>query len=164
MKAKTNQLTPAEQDWIDQQLRDVRTFVEKTLGKESAPLPSPEDLDEAFNAWRYSPSYDPSQANAIINCVGIAFGQHLVNSSPLRWVIASDDYGTELALYALPGKGDVLVYPQNLILKRYESGGGKFVVETLIKVRQDVKRHDAQILIANQLCRLYVFDVAQSQC
>jgi hypothetical protein len=138
MKAKTDQLTPAEHEWIVQQLRDVRTFVAKTLGKEPAELPSPEDLDQAFDAWRHSPSHDPAQANAIINCLGIAFGQHLVNSSPLRWVIASDDYGTELALHALPGKGDVVVYPQNLVAKRYESGGGKFIVETLIKIRQDV--------------------------
>jgi hypothetical protein len=138
MNAKIDQLTNAEQEWISQQLKDAMAFVASVLGKETNDLPSPEDLDRAFNTWLHSPSHDTSEANSVINFVGVAFGQHLANTSPLEWVIASDDYGTELALYAFPGQGDVLVYPQNFVAKRYESRVGTFIAESLIKIQQDV--------------------------
>jgi hypothetical protein len=138
MNAKIDQLTPAEMEWIGQQLKDAKAFVQRVLGKESEDLPSADDLDRAINTWMHSPNDDSSDANAVINCIGVAFGQHLANTSPLEWVIASDDYGTELALYAFPGQGDVLVYPQNFVAKRYEAAEGPFIVKSLHQIRQDV--------------------------
>jgi hypothetical protein len=38
----------------------------------------------------------------------------------LAWVIASGKNGSDLAVYGLPGKGDVLVYPANFVAKRWE--------------------------------------------
>ena len=102
MNAKIDLLTPAEKEWIVQQLKEGKAYVQQVLGKESEDLPSPEDLDQTFNTWMHSPTHDSSQANAVINFIGVAFGQHLANTSPLEWVIASDDYGTALALYAFP--------------------------------------------------------------
>src|SRR5205814_7191495 len=77
-------------------------------------------LDTAFAAWMAVNESDADVINAIINQVGIAFGQFLVDGLPLRWVIASDKQGSDLAIYGLPGKGDVLVYPANLVAKRWE--------------------------------------------
>ena len=140
MDTKIEQLTAGEHEWIEQQIAIAREFVQRTLDKETEGLPSTEDLDQAFNSWLHSLSHDPSDANSVINCVGIAFGQHLVDSTPLEWVIASDAYGTELALYGLPGQGDVLVYPQNFVAKRYESNVGIFIVESVNQIRSDVSR------------------------
>lgn len=140
MDTKIEQLTAGEHEWIEQQIAIAREFVQRTLNKETEGLPSTEDLDQAFNSWLHSLSHDPSDANSVINCVGIAFGQHLVDITPLEWVIASDEYGTELALYALPGQGDVLVYPQNFVAKRYESNVGIFIVESVNQIRSDVSR------------------------
>ena len=44
----------------------------------------------------------------------------LLLNFPLRWVIATDKQGSDLAVYGLPGKGDVLLYPANLVAKRWE--------------------------------------------
>lgn len=140
MDTKIEQLTAGEHEWIEQQIVIAHEFVQRTLNKETEELPSTEDLDQAFNSWLHSRTHDPSDANSVINCVGIAFGQHLVDSTPLEWVIASDAYGTELALYALPGEGDVLVYPQNFVAKRYESNVGIFIVESVNQIRSDVSR------------------------
>jgi len=138
MDAKIEQLTAGEHEWIEQQLAIAQEFVQRTLNKDTEELPSPEDLDQAFDSWLHSLSQDPSDANSVINCIGIAFGQHLVDSTPLEWVIASDAYGTELALYGLPGQGDVLVYPQNFVAKRYEANVGIFIVGSLNQIRSDV--------------------------
>ena len=138
MDAKIEQLTVGEHEWIAQQIAIAHEFVQRTLNKDTAELPSPEDLDQAFNSWLHSISHDEADANSVVNCVGVAFGQHLVDSTPLEWVIASDEYGTELALYGLPGQGDILVYPQNFVAKRYESDVGIFIVESVNQIRSDV--------------------------
>ncbi len=137
MDAKIEQLTDAEREWIRQQIEIAQGFVEVTLGVSGSELPEPEDLDRAFNAWL--PNHDPTEANAIVNCVGVALGQHVVDRTGLEWVIASDNYGTELAIYGLPGKGDVLVYPQNLVAKRYEKQSGPFVVDIINKLCADIE-------------------------
>jgi hypothetical protein len=138
MDAKIEQLTVGEHEWIAQQIAIAHEFVQRTLNKDIDELSSPEDLDQAFNSWLHSLSHDPSDANSVINCVGVAFGQHLVDSTPLEWVIASDTYGTELALYGLPGHGDILVYPQNFVAKRYEANVGIFIVESINQIRSDL--------------------------
>lgn len=143
MEQKIEELTAAENDWISQQIAAARNFVGEAIGEDSTDLPSPEDLDQAFNSWLNSVSHDPADANSVINCVGIAFGQHLVNTTPLQWVIATDDYGTELALYGLPGNGDVLVYPQNFVAKRYEAKVGTFIVESIKQIQTDVNKVEA---------------------
>ena len=138
MDTKIEQLTAGEHEWIAQQIGAAHEFVQRTLNKDTGELPSPEDLDQAFNSWLHSISHDGADANSVVNCVGVAFGQHLVDSTPLEWVIASDAYGTELALYALLGEGDVLVYPQNFVAKRYEANVGIFIVESVNQIRSDV--------------------------
>ena len=144
MKPKIDQLTSAEQDWILQQIGAAKEFAYKTTGADPMDLPSPEDLDQAFNSWLTSVSHDSADANSIVNCVGIAFGQHLVNTTPLQWVIATDDYGTELAVHGLPGTGDILVYPQNFVAKRYEAKVGTFIVESIKQIQTEVNRAEAR--------------------
>jgi|ERR1044072_2025270 hypothetical protein len=136
MDTKIEQLTTGEHEWIAQQIVIAHEFVQRTLNKQTEELPAPEDLDQAFNSWLHSP--ESSDPNLVINCVGVAFGQHLVDSTPLEWVIATDEYGTELALYGLPGQGDILVYPQNFVAKRYEANVGIFIVESVNQIRSDV--------------------------
>jgi len=65
MDAKIEQLTAGEQLWIVQQIALAHEFVQRTLNKNTDELPSPEDLDQAFNAW-LSTSHDPSAANSIV--------------------------------------------------------------------------------------------------
>jgi hypothetical protein len=55
----------------------------------------------------------------MVHVVGLAFGQRLVDDLGMRWVVASDEYGTEMAVHH--PLGDTLVYPANLVAKRWES-------------------------------------------
>lgn len=77
--------------------------------------------------------------NAIINYVGIAFGQRLVDGIGLKWVVATDQHGSELAVYGLPGRGDVLVYPANFVAKRWERKETNFLDDAYEKIARHVR-------------------------
>ena len=119
--ARIDPLSESEQDWIAAQLRQARGFVAQFAGVSGGDeLPSLEALDAAWSGWLNSGETDVQRINDAINAFGVAFGQWLVDAGTLRWVIATDEHGTDLAVHGLPGAGDVLVYPANFVAKRYE--------------------------------------------
>ena len=75
--------------------------------------------------------------NTLVNAVGIAMGQFVADATGLAWVIATDEHGSDLALYGQPG--DILVYPANAAAKRITRGERSFVAalvsELVIAVR-----------------------------
>ena len=83
-------------------------------------------------------SAETEAINAVINQVGIAFGQSLVDGLGLNWVIATDEYGTDMAVYGLPNQGDVLVYPANFVAKRWERRETNFLEDAYRRIAEDV--------------------------
>ena len=79
------------------------------------------------------------QINGTINIIGVQFGQFLVDAVGFRWVVASDKQGTDLAILALPGQGDVLVYPANFVAKRWERRETDFLARSFDAIREQVK-------------------------
>ncbi len=120
METKLDAPTAKEEAWIQTQLAGARRFVaEYSPDDADQPLTLPA-LDRAWAAWLATEEANTSRVNSAINVVGVAFGQILVEGTPLRWMIATDAQGSDLALYGFPGQGDVLVYPCNFVAKRYE--------------------------------------------
>src|SRR5215470_15645474 len=120
MKQKIEPLNASEEAWVRTQLENAATFVQ-TFSPADAQQPlTLAALDRAFAAWLASEPTEVPLINATINHVGIAFGQALVDGLELQWVIATDEYGTDLVVYGLPQRGDVLVYPANFVAKRWE--------------------------------------------
>lgn len=78
--------------------------------------------DEALRGWSATAEApaDRPDPNDLINRLGIGFGEHVRRQIGLTWVVASDEYGTELALHGQPG--DILLYPANLVAKRWVTG------------------------------------------
>jgi hypothetical protein len=111
-------LTDNERAFITQQLDAAKQFVadygsSRTMGLEA--------VEHAWASWLDRQAVDPGDPNPIINAVGVYFGQTLIECMEgFGWVIATDDAGTDLAVFGLPGTGDVLIYPANLVAKRYE--------------------------------------------
>jgi len=48
-----------------------------------------------------------------------------LNELGLEWVVATDEHGTEIAVHGEPG--DLLVFPPNLVAKRFERGETRFL-------------------------------------
>ncbi len=121
MKSPTiRAISEAERKWIADHLEAASRLVRSRLRGDEKSL-TLETLDEAFAACIRAGDADTSSgANELINCVGVAFGQSLVDGLGFEWVIATDEYGTDLAVRALPETGDVLLYPTNFVAKRWE--------------------------------------------
>lgn len=80
--------------------------------------------DQMLAEWLAAPENERSDPYSRINLIGVALGQHLVQFTPMKWVIATDDLGVELAVR---GSG-WLVYPPNAVAKRWdEREGGAFI-------------------------------------
>ena len=121
MKQKIEAISNAERAWVAAQLTSASEFVGAFSPNDTGQALSLAALDRAFGAWmRSGAADDTGNANKIINSVGVAFGRLLVEDLGLEWVIATDEHGSDLAVYGLPGTGDVLVYPANFVAKRWE--------------------------------------------
>jgi hypothetical protein len=106
-------LTAAEVDWVRSSIaelseQDVRFGDIDDLGRH---------YDEMLNAWlRLDDAHRPDP-NAIINQIGLAFGQYVADHAKLDWIVATDQHGTEIALHR--ARGNVLLYPTNVVAKRW---------------------------------------------
>ncbi len=124
----------AEEQWIADQFAAAETFITNHAPTDGPTPLSAAVLDRAFSAWIALRVGDATEVNNVINAVGIAFGSLLVRDGGFSWVIASDEHGSDLAVLALPGAGDVLVYPANFVAKRWEAKVGVFMEGALAEI------------------------------
>jgi hypothetical protein len=139
MKQRIAPLNANEVAWIKTQLENASKFVEGFSPEDSEQPLTLSALDRAFAAWTTSESVGTDLINAVINYVGIAFGQALVDGIRLQWVIATDEQGSDLAVYGFPGSGDVLVYPANFVAKRWERHETNFLEKAYRQIGYDVR-------------------------
>jgi hypothetical protein len=121
--ARVDALTETEVRWVETQLAAAADLAHAYTGA-SEPLPSLDRMAATLQAWRSRPEPRDPDVNAVVNALGIAFGEHVRRSTGLGWVIAADDQGTDLALHGQPG--DILIYPANAVAKRIVAGEDDF--------------------------------------
>ncbi len=139
MNEKVSPLTEKERAWIASQIEGASMFVDAFSPTDAGrPLTLPA-LDRAFAAWLGTETADNQLINAAINCVGVAFGQFLVDGVGLEWVIASNNNHSDLAVYGLPGKGDILVYAANFVAKRWEHRQTNFLETSYRQIAEQVQ-------------------------
>jgi hypothetical protein len=139
MEHRFSELTEKEVAWVARQIQAASKFVQAFSPTDAGNRLTPVALDRAFAAWLGTQEQDSKAINETINCVGVAFGQFLVDGLGLAWVIATDEHGSDLAVYGLPGKGDVLIYPANFVAKRWERRETNFLEKSHIQIARDVQ-------------------------
>ena len=75
----------------------------------------------------------------MVLAIGAAFGTRLVEDLGFRWVVVTDDYGTDLAVLARPGRGDVIIVPADFVAKRYERKEAPFLVEAFAEIQRHLR-------------------------
>lgn len=139
-------LTEGERTWIGEQLVLAANFVKTASPSDADQAMTLAALDRAFAAWLVTPDSDDQTINGVINCVGVALGQSLVDGAGFEWVIATDEAGTDIAILALPDTGKVLIYPTNFVAKRWERRESDFLeasFRTIVnQVREIARMHD----------------------
>ncbi len=124
----------AEREWIANNLVATRELVAELAGGTRDLEPS--TLDVAYAAWFAQHDAEAEDPNSMINAFGIAFGQLLVDQLQLKWVVASDEQGTEMAVHGQPG--DILVYPPNLVAKRYTTRETEFFAPLFAEMQEQI--------------------------
>lgn len=130
------ELNASEREWIAKNLAATREMI-VAFGDESGE-PAPAILDAAFADWMSRHDFDSEDPNPVINAFGIAFGQYLADQLALEWTVATDEHGTELAVHGQPG--DILIYPGNLVAKRYMDRTTGFFVSLYEQFREQIER------------------------
>jgi hypothetical protein len=138
MNPKIEQPNDNERLWIQEQLRGAAKLVEIFWPQEAGKPLTLAALDCAFTVWSVGNEKDNKIINAVINRVGVAFGQFLVDGLGLNWVIATDERGSDLAVHGPPGK-DVLIYPANFVAKRWERQEMQFLEKSYNQIADQVR-------------------------
>lgn len=132
-KPRIEKLNRLEQDWLDSKIQAAPAFVSEYAAAQDVSL---EALDRAYATWFEDETDDTDEVNEIINIVGLAFGDILARQLGFKWVVSTDQHGTELALLALPGRGDVMVHPADFVAKRWERGETNFFTKSFGEIRE----------------------------
>ena len=131
-----DELSASENEWRDRCIRIAAGLAQESTGVHQ-PLPlSPVALEATLAAWRSGTLSHNLDVNNIVNVLGIAFGDHLAARTGLRWVIATQEGSTDMALHGQPG--DILVYPTNLVAKRVVAGGPIDAASLLDRMSSDI--------------------------
>ena len=134
------ELNSSEREWLAAHLQVARSFVEAYAADPAQKALTPDTLDAAWSTWLPTAADQPDVVNTIINATGAALGQFLVDTAGFRWVVASDADGTEMAVTALQGTADALVYPMNLVGKRYATRETGFIVPVLSAIQRQIRK------------------------
>lgn len=137
MGQRISELNPAERAWIDDNIAAARRYVEDA----GHPLDEnqtldPPALDAAWSFWLRAWPADEEDPNPVINALGLAFGQYVVERLGLAWTLVEDEHGTDVAVHGQPG--DVLVFLANLVAKRLEPRTLGFFVPVALQIEQQV--------------------------
>src|SRR5262245_55438096 len=129
----------AERDWIAANVGLALAMARPYGGdSETTTAPTLPALDLVWDIQGAMIRDERTDPNPLINMVGLAFGQRLVDELGLEWAVVTDEYGTEIAVHGEPG--DILVFPTNLVAKRWESGEASFLAKLYPKMRDDILR------------------------
>ena len=132
------QVTDPELSWINSQIEAARSFVARYSPNHTVDDLSLETLNAAWSLWMATVPTNTDDINHAINCIGIPFGSLLVQTDEFTWCIAADDWGTDLAVRALPERGDILVYPADFVSKRWESRTTDFLTDAFAQIIEHV--------------------------
>ena len=137
MTQRISELSVAERAWVEDNVAAARRYVlDAGVAVDGNGALDPPALDAAWSFWLQAWPAEEEDPNPVINALGIALGQYLVDRLGLDWKVVEDEYGTEVAIHGQPG--DVLVFPPNLVAKRLESRTVGFFVPVAGQIEQQV--------------------------
>ncbi len=138
MKQQIKPITEKERAWIDARLDESRTFVDThSPGDVGHPL-TINGLDRALAGWVALNETEPEKFAAVVDVVAVSFGRFLEKSLDFTWVTVGAGQEAELALHGLPGRGDVLIFPQDLVGRRGREGGKGLLKSTFQQIAEHV--------------------------
>jgi hypothetical protein len=106
-----------------------RRYLEKSF-----PKPTPEELDDIFNAWAHSTERHATSDEEIVQILGAAFGDHCTLALNMKWVIVTDPDGSAVAIQGITK--DFRGYPFHSIWKRIRANEQDFFVPVFASLQK----------------------------
>ena len=131
--ATIEELNEGERDWVDARVGALRQVGVDARDAESLG----QFYDRALADWLATPEGDRPDPNALVNMIGVGLGECILGRVDLRWVIATDEFGTELALHR--EGNEVLVYPPTMVGKRWSERTSGFIPDLVDEVARSVR-------------------------
>ncbi len=102
-------LTPELKKYIDDKLKEAEGLIIKYNGKLPDSKYDANILDHVFEKWRQGNDLKKETAEYVIEALGAALGQDIVNSLNCGWQVLTDQYGSDLTV--IHGKYKVNGFP-----------------------------------------------------
>ena len=146
-------LSEAESIWLKEQRETCQLIVSQLIPQYANDRPTVPDLHQAFDLWLdqfnrsqkkrlFSKKPDAIDPNTIALCFGVVLGDHLIASTPLEWKIVTDEFGTDLMLYALGSAeqhSDIVTSPVSMVAKRIENRESNWLKPTFEDLTNDIR-------------------------
>lgn len=98
---------------------------------------NPEELDRIFSRWMAEDGEKESDA-LIANVLGAALGAYFVEQHRFRWMVVTDEYGTDYAVQH--ARGPTMAFPCSSVVKRIEHKEPEFFRDLYSMIFDQLKR------------------------
>lgn len=95
---KLEDLTPEMKKHISDKLKEAELLIIKYNGQLPPSKYDANTLDLVFDKWRQSKDSKKETSEFVVEALGAAFGQNIVNSLNCDWQVLTDHYGSDLAV------------------------------------------------------------------
>ncbi|MGE0708731.1 MAG: DUF3806 domain-containing protein [Planctomycetota bacterium] len=129
-----------ERAWLAHQLAAARALIARYCEPEPEDPFDPACLDRAFGAWLLADPERSEEGELVAAALGAAFGERCVRALGMRWVVLTDELGTDLAVHH--DSGAATAFPVESVRKRLASGAGDFFEPIYLGIRERIA--DAQ--------------------
>ena len=130
-------LTEEERSQLEAAQQQALSMLARCLGPQASGPVDLKKLDETFSLWMQDTSEDKESADQAALYLGTVFGQVMVDTLDMHWVMVTDQYGTSYGIQYKDTK--ILTFPIDSVAKRIDRGetgffeGLYFTVKTVTK-------------------------------
>jgi hypothetical protein len=131
--------TRDESEWVKRNLASLKEVVRQFTRSGRSPF-DPRVLDAAYSAWVSQHQHKLDESTPMINAFAVAFGQHLIDTLKLRWMVLEGEEGEGIQ-YGIQGDADeILLIPTQMVQERFTAGSINFFDGTYTKIKKDIDK------------------------
>lgn len=117
------ELSGAEELWLAKRLSEAVRFIERHTGSINGVF-DPARLNVAYSAWVRCDVHEREEEREVVNALGTAFGQWLVDTQSMHWVVLTDGGDDDFGLRH--PRLEISVLPLTIAARRMQSGTDDF--------------------------------------
>ena len=135
-------LTPRQERQVKASAQGLESLLSRYGGSAGSTSWDLEALDFCFRRWLEDPEPDRPGDQRVIEVLGSAFGEYLVQHLDMNWVLVTDEYGTDFAVRG--SLTDTMTFPYSVVSKRVEAREHTFFVPVYRAIEDTLEQRGDQ--------------------